>query len=270
MDQEATVAQIARWAAADENIRTVLVTGSAARGDHDELSDVDVELYLRDPSALLHSRSWYEQFGEVLAVEELDNADWMPTRLLYLVDGKIDFAIGGTDSLGAHRYVRPFRVLIDKDNKGSRLSVTPLRSSAPPTADDYQECVNWFAAAALMQAKLIVREEPWAAKYRDWDLKQQLLRMLEWEHRCRYGWHYDTWYNGKHLDGWVDPSVRIELDACWAGFYTSEMASALRASMDLFQRLGEHTAQALDFPTFHHGSVRTEVERILNLMEATE
>lgn len=193
MNQEATVAQIARWAVADENIRTVLVTGSAARGDHDALSDVDVELYLRDPNALLHSRAWYEQFGEVLAVEELDNADWMPTRLLYLVDGKIDFALGDTASLGSYRYSRPFRVLIDKDDHGSRLSTTPPQRSAPPTVDDYQECVNWFAAAALMQAKLIVREEPWAAKYRDWDLKQQLLRMLEWEHRCRHGWEYDTW-----------------------------------------------------------------------------
>lgn len=62
----------------------------------------------------------------------------------------------------------------------------------------------------------------------------------------------------------------MELDVCWAGFRTSEMASALRASLDLFQRLGEHTAQALDFPAFHHDHVRNEVERILKLMEATE
>lgn len=40
--------------------------------------------------------------------------------------------------------------------------------------------------------------------------------------------------------------------------------------MELFQRLGEHTAQALDFPVFHHGRVRKEVERILKPMEATE
>lgn len=264
MDEEATLAQIARWAAADENIRAVVVTGSAVRGDHDELSDVDVELYLRDPAELLQRRDWHAEFGDLLAIEELSNPEWIPTRLLYLVDGKIDFAVGDLASFGAHRYSRPFRVLIDKDNRAEYLhSASRPRQRQPPSEEKYEECVNWFAAAALMQAKLIVRDEPWAAKHRDWDLKGQLLRMIVWDHRCRYGWDYDTWYGGTHINEWADADIREELNACWAGFRPAEMVPALRASMDLFQRLADRTAHALDLPAFHHGQVRSEVDRIL-------
>ena len=100
VDQQAMIEQVTSWAAGDENIRAVVLTGSSARDDYDELSDLDLELYLRDPSNLLTRRDWYDQFGEVLAVEELANPGWMPTRLLYLVDGKIDFAIGDLASFG--------------------------------------------------------------------------------------------------------------------------------------------------------------------------
>ena len=165
MDQEAAVEAITRWALADDNIRAVVLTGSIARGDQDDLSDVDIELYLRDPSDLLNRRDWYNRFGDLLAVEELPNPGWVPTRLLYFVDGKIDFAIGDLASFGASTYSRPFRVLVDKDRRADALAVAQEnRECHSPSAEKFAECLNWFAAAALMQAKLIVRGEPWLAK----------------------------------------------------------------------------------------------------------
>ena len=50
------------WATDDPNVRLVVVTGSFARGAHDELSDLDIELYVRDPSLLLEETAWYERF----------------------------------------------------------------------------------------------------------------------------------------------------------------------------------------------------------------
>ena len=115
-----------------------MLTGSVARGDHDELSDVDVELYTRDPSDLLSRRDWYQVFGEVLAVEELPNPEWIPTRLVYLVDGKIDFAIGDLAALGAFAY--SFRVLVDKDDRAETLeTVEHPRVQEPPSRADYEE-----------------------------------------------------------------------------------------------------------------------------------
>ena len=52
----------------DDNVRAVVLTGSVARGDHDQLSDVDVELYVHDPADLLTRRDWYQRFGDGAAV----------------------------------------------------------------------------------------------------------------------------------------------------------------------------------------------------------
>lgn len=145
MDQEAAIEEITRWALADDNIRAVVLTGSVARGDQDDLSDVDVELYLRDPSDLLNRRDWYNRFGDLLAVEELPNPGWVPTRLLYLVDGKIDVAIGDLASFGVSRYSRPFRVLVE-------IRATPSR--------EVQVASSNLQAHSRQDAPLIA-QQPW-------------------------------------------------------------------------------------------------------------
>ncbi len=203
------------WASADDNVRLLVLTGSLAReeGALDELSDLDIELYARDPQLLLDRRDWYHRFGEVRVVEELENPGWHPTRLIYYVDGKIDFMIAGVEAakrgLG---YDRPYRVLVDKDDLGKRLHAVPLHAG-PPRAAEFSTCINCFYAAALMCARGIVRDEPWMAKVRDWDLKTQLLQMIEWDHKSRYGWDFDTWHLGIHMRQWM--GRRHHREASW-------------------------------------------------------
>ena len=69
MDQRVILDRIRAWAEDDNNIRLMVVTGSVARGEADVLSDIDAELFVQDPVALLTTSGWYEQFGTVLAVE---------------------------------------------------------------------------------------------------------------------------------------------------------------------------------------------------------
>jgi predicted nucleotidyltransferase len=53
MDYEFVKSELARWAEAEDNIRAILITGSAGCGETDDLSDLDIELYVRDPEPLL-------------------------------------------------------------------------------------------------------------------------------------------------------------------------------------------------------------------------
>jgi aminoglycoside 6-adenylyltransferase len=110
-----------------------------------------------------------------------------------------------------------------------------------------------------MCAKCVARDEPWQAKFRDWDLKRELMRMIEWDHKARYGWSYDTWSRGKRLKQWVDEDVLAALDACWAGFGGSDTARALLASLELFERLSTRTAHLLGVAAFDVRRVRAEV-----------
>src|SRR5438876_3964112 len=68
MDHERVLEQIVGWATADDNIRVVVLTGSAALGPEHvhALSDLDVELYVAQPIMLLEDDAWHAQFGEVL------------------------------------------------------------------------------------------------------------------------------------------------------------------------------------------------------------
>ncbi len=270
MDQQRVLQHILRWAAENENIRVVVLTGSMARGSEyvHPLSDLDVELYVADEAALLADNDWYAPFGEVLVVEALPNPGWHPTRLVYYVDGKIDFMIGTVSALATTRYERPFQVLLDKDGIATQLAAATAQSvaSAPPSDAAFAECTHWFYAAAIMIAKCIVRDEPWQAKQRDWDLKQQLMRMIEWDHKARYGWAYDTWSRGKRLKEWLDKDLLTDLDACWAGFGGVDNARALLSNVDLFGRIMMRTADALGRAPFDATRTRAEIVRILGGM----
>ena len=266
MDHKRVTEHIVAWATADENIRAVVLTGSAALGPAQvhPLSDLDVELYVTQPASLLDSDTWYVQFGEVLVVEALPNPRWHPTRLVYYVNGKIDFMVGPAGALPSTRYERPFHVLLDKDHVTDGLPAVVPVVTVPPDTASFLECIHWFYAAALMCAKCVVRDEPWQAKSRDWDLKRELLRMIEWDHKARYGWSYDTWSRGKRLTQWVDEDVLGALDACWGGFNGPATARALLASVELFERLSNRTAHALAIAQFDARRVRAEVTRILD------
>ncbi|HEX8918711.1 MAG TPA: aminoglycoside 6-adenylyltransferase, partial [Chloroflexota bacterium] len=238
MDIEATLDQLLSWAAIEDNIRAVVLTGSAARGAADQYSDLDIELYVIDSIRLLDHDDWYRQFGRVLVVESLENEGWNPTRLIYYGGGKIDFTILAVSVLRRGvEFDRPFRVLLDKDDMAGAFRAVPLPGAQPPTEAEFLECVNWFYAALIMWSKQVARDDPWAAKMRDRDSKQMSLRMLEWDHKARKGWTYDTWHLGAHLRDWVDPDLLPAITATWCGTDPVESARAIRSSLTLFDAL---------------------------------
>jgi aminoglycoside 6-adenylyltransferase len=264
VDHEQVISEVVAWATEEENIRLVVLVGSVGRGDAgvDELSDLDVQLYVTDPERLLADPTWHRRFGDVLVVENLPNPGWYPTRLAYYVDGKIDFILTPVADVGVDIYDEPFRVLLDKDQVAGRLPLDPAEHPIPDEAE-FSECVNWFYAAAIMGARCVVRNEPWLAKVRDWDAKQELLKMIEWDHRARYGPDFHTWFLGKHLEQWVDSDVREALERCWGAFPVSDVGAALTATVELFDRLVWRTADALGLARPPIDAPRAEVVRIL-------
>jgi aminoglycoside 6-adenylyltransferase len=266
MDHQRVLEHIVEWAWSDPNIRASALTGSIARDAEaaDEEADLDVELYVATPSLLLQDDTWYHQFGEVLVVEALENPGWHPTRLIYYADGKIDFMIAPAAVLsGSVQYDRPFRVLIDKDGATSAFQRTARAQGQQPTSAEFLQCVQWFYAAAIMWAKYLARDDPWAAKQRDWDSKKLLLTMLEWDHKARKGWDYDTWYLGAHLHEWVDADLLGPIGACWSGFSRQDALRALRASLSLFDVPSTRTATALGIAPFDATRVRRRIDELV-------
>jgi aminoglycoside 6-adenylyltransferase len=261
MKYETVMKALSAWAAGSDNIRCVVLTGSAASKAAHPLSDRDIELHVRDPAILELDDSWWRTLGEVLAVERLKNGNGQATRIVYYVGGKLDFTLVDIDDERGV-YDRPFEVLLDKDGDGASFRVIPALHAAPDQ-EAFDECANWGYAAALMIAKAIVRDEPWSVKVRDNDLKTELLRMIEWDHVIRYNGRRDVRYIGTRMRSWMDADIQQRLDRCWASFDLSDSRRALLSSLDLFGELTTRIAKATGLDDFPHKPVRSEVRSIL-------
>lgn len=247
MNYDGALREITGWAESDENVRCVVLTGSAAAASDHPLSDRDIELHLRDVNALEQDDSWWNALGKVIAVEKLENAYGQPTRLIAAASGV---------------YERPFRILLDKDSAAQRFNrILPL--AAPPDQESYDECVNWASAAALMAAKAIARNEPWSVKIRDGDLKSELLRMIEWDHLLRYAGSRDVRFLGTAMRQWTDAETQDRLEECWATFGLADSKRALIASHQLFRDVAAKIAIAGGLVGFNHEAVRAEISDIL-------
>lgn len=254
--------RLTRWAGGDPNVRALVLTGSAAAGATHPLSDRDLEVYADDPTPLLDDDSWWSELGEVLVVERLHAPGWYPSRIVYYAGGKLDLTIVPVGELTAVVRDRPFTVLVDADGLTAGLGPS---SPAParPDAAEVEQALNWGYAAALMCAKAVVRDEPWSAKVRDRDLKEQLLRLIEWDHRARYGAAVDVRFLGSRMRRWMDPDVQRELEDCWGRFDGADTARALRAGVRLFARLARRLAARSGFAPFDHERLHAEIEAIL-------
>ena len=264
MDYSRARESLVRWAQGRTDVRALVLTGSAAAQDAHPLSDRDIEVFTTDIDALLTDESWWSDLGDVLVVERLNDGDGNPTRLIYYAGGKIDFTVLPADRLAGRSYTRPFCVLLDKDDSAATASLDAT-STAPPTPAEFEEPMNWAWAAALMQAKAIVRDEPWSAKLRDQDLKGELLRMIEWDHLARHGPGLDTRYLGTRMRQWMDTDVQHALERCWGSLDGDDATRALLASTELYRTLAERTASSLDLPHFDHERVDDELHAILGL-----
>ena len=88
--------------------------------------------------------------------------------------------------------------------------------------------------------------------------------MLEWDHKARKGWDYDTWYLGVHLREWVDAELLGPIDACWSGVSRPDSVRALRASLDLFDVLRTRTATTLGIAPFDATRVRWRIDHLIH------
>jgi aminoglycoside 6-adenylyltransferase len=158
------------------------------------------------------------------------------------------------------------QVLVDKDACAPQ-SPSTVQTPKSPGLDEVNEAIHCGYAAALMCVKATVREELWSAKVRDHGIKDELLRVIEWDHQLRYGPTIDTRYLASRMNMWMDADIRDELSHCWSHFDAADTSAPLRRTTALFSRLSERVATALGLPHFDHERLISEIEHILQMRE---
>jgi aminoglycoside 6-adenylyltransferase len=146
-------AKIIAWARAQEAVRAAIVIGSYARLDHpaDEWSDLDLILFIDNPSPYVSNPTWLEAFGEIwLAVCERTGRGDPEWDVVYAGGDKLDWVlvdVAGSSATDLHgwletspyRFVleRGVRILVDKSRSGPADPAAvvfpfPARLEAPP------------------------------------------------------------------------------------------------------------------------------------------
>ena len=251
--------KIISWASREEPVRAVVITGSRSRGDGstDEWSDLDLQIIASDFVTYIHNDSWLDSLGEVWIRFPLKPD--APYRLVWFAGGKkVDFqfvsaaAIQEMKESGAlsEEYQRGYIVVLDKDKLCQNLPPSPhiFPQAELPNAAALHAVINEFWFEAIHVAQFIRRRDFWVAKCRDWTMKSNLLRLLEWRTRACRGQATNTWLLGRRIRDWVDDQTYVAIEGIWSSWNTAELWHSLLMQIELFRRLSLELTQRLDYP----------------------
>lgn len=249
--------KIMHWARSNDNITALIMTGSRSRTDNmlDEFSDFDLELIAKDRDLLSKDDRWLRLFADIWTVLALDEGQEDPTRLVIYDGGhKVDFTLADRHRVANmvaskklnSLYERGYRVLIDKEAITQGLP-QPTGASpvvALPNQDEFKAVIREFWFEASHMPRYLLRNELWVVKFRDWTMKSQLLRMLEWHSIATSDDAVDVWYIGSHMHDWVDSQTWSDVQNVFSRFDARDSWRGLLAAMSLFGRLGQEIAAA--------------------------
>ncbi len=247
----------------DQTIQGVILIGSQTRPGSlvDELADLDLILYTTDTAEFKTMPHWIESLAPIwipdFSYTGGGDPEWM---IIYEGGYKIDYIFAPIqpdqslhEALGSSHYrivfPRGIQVLLDKTaSKDLPLPRFNLEAAAHPTTAEFKDANDHFLLDASRTAKLILRQDLWRAKDScDGDLKNKLLTMIEWHARTKFGLEQDTWYDGRYLAQWADPTITAALPGTFAAYDMADLLRAFQANLHLYHQLACETAAALDY-----------------------
>ncbi|WP_416150109.1 aminoglycoside 6-adenylyltransferase [Salipaludibacillus sp. HK11] len=282
--EETMLAQLLEWAKKNEEIRTIILTGSRANpyAFKDVFTDYDIELFVKDLQPFLNSDTWMERFGEVVTFDPLkasENDGWI-TRLVLYEDGtKIDFQISTNESVKKLtnkpdiplEYENGYMVLLDKDN--FTKDIKPPSYSAfvtkEPTEEEYRAVVNEFWWDTSYVAKSLWRDELYSAKYMFDNIIRfnYLQKVIEWYIGIQNDWKVNTNKCGRWFKRYIDKETWEELETTFVGADLEENWNALFRAADLFNRLCREIGEELgyEYPIEVENKIRSYLLKARNL-----
>lgn len=251
------------WAKLQPDIRAIALIGSAVRIDRpaDRWSDYDLLVIASDPQIYLTATDWLNVIAcpWFSILESAPSGEPLERRVLFEGGFDMDFIILSTEDARQGFQKTPMvqeisergrQVLWDRDGLLSSIPAWPWSAQKVQAPSDpaFMEVVNDFWFHVAWTAKKLCRGELWIAKRCcDTYLKDLLLRMIEWEAQSVHGWKINTWFNGRFLEQWALPATVEELHRVFATYDPEAIWQALEASLKLFRRMAQETAERLAY-----------------------
>jgi predicted nucleotidyltransferase len=245
-----------RAALADPDVMAMVVTGSFATGDADELSDIDLRVYVRPDaveSVVARIPDLAAAAGRVVALFVAEHLG-IPTLTIVLYDDlvHVDFDVVAADRAAEHNDGLPAVVLWERE---------PISDALPGTyAPEVAVGVRWLEARIwtwswYIQSKVLRGELYETLDGLQYVRDQVLFRLLAFhgERRPAGGRRAET-VVGEHGDAFAR-TVPTSLDP-------ASILAALREEIDLYRRLADPLLERHGLET---ADARTVVLRALDL-----
>jgi aminoglycoside 6-adenylyltransferase len=271
--------ELVTWSEMRDEVRAVMVVGSQARvvKSANEHSDLDILLFVSEVGESGEEYlDWMKRRRPIWMVVEDHREESRNWLILYQGGIKVDLAVTPvsemealiTDGVLWDEMVRGYELLVDKDGFGARMPEANLHQPPiyiPPSEDEFIRRVENYFYGAVYVAKQICKENLWKAKWADIYQQTFLLEMLEWHAHAVSDEPVDTWFRGDFMRDWVDERTWEELNGVFGRFDAADSRRALLASIELFTKLAEETADKLDYrlPVEMINEVRENIEGII-------
>jgi aminoglycoside 6-adenylyltransferase len=257
--------EVSAWATKNENVRAAILTSSRANphAPVDELSDYDIELYVRDLQPFLEGDDWMGEWGEVLVREPyrpvLFDEGVRVWRLVMFKDApRIDFNIQLLSVIeddvaehGGYRNDMGYVVLVDKDDL-TRGAIPPTRTeynTRRPVEADYEKLVHHFWWNVTYVAKYLHRDELLFAKLMlDGGLHHHYLStVLSWYVGMRNSWTTNPGANGRWFKRLLDHEMWSDVEATFAGADLEDNWEAMFKTAEVFGRIAAEVGAELGY-----------------------
>jgi aminoglycoside 6-adenylyltransferase len=270
------------WAGQQSSINAAFIAGSTERQiiPADEWADLDFEFFVTNFDEFLSDVGWIEDFAAIWTYLQVDEPDGPVFLVIYEGGEKVDFHFFQVNELERRvnaqalpvSYLRGYRIVVDKDGLAKKLPPPPKNppSIPKPSEENFDFEIRAFWFGALYVAKQIHRRNLWVVKFRDWTMKENLLKIMEWYAQCSQNWEVDTWFGGHHIETWLDDQTLDELQKVFGHFSAEDSWRALFATMNLFRRLATDVADYLgcNYPVELDQKVTFRIEEIQKSMVA--
>ncbi len=245
------------WARQADDVLALVLGGSLARedGTADRWSDLDLLLVTRAPG-LYREPAFLALFGDVLLRADESAPQGPPVWSALYETGKLDLTVceAPADSLAPclaapdHRRLlqRGFKVVVDKYQVRDHTPPAPAAPAAPD-ATAFAALVESFWMDALRSARFVRRGDLWRAQtILICKMRAKFTRMAEWQAQAADA-AVDAWYDGRFINGWIDPRAAVHLPDFFVGLEPQALACGHLAMAEAFGALAEDCATRLGF-----------------------
>jgi aminoglycoside 6-adenylyltransferase len=245
---------IEKWVKEEDNIRVAVLIGShVQKTKPDRLAGIDLDIFANRPADLVKNDAWMTDFGDPWLTRLTDEEDLILWNAVYEDGMLLAFYIQPMTVLNAIQkelppyYLPQYKVLIDKDHMTRDFPKAQPSLSHPekPSPEVFTDVLQQFWLDAYYTARYLWRGELWRAKHYDWQLKQNLLRMLSWHATLVHNRTFFSAHEGNHLSEWVDTNTYTSLMPTFGRFYPADTWRALEETVKVFTQLAKEVAPVI-------------------------